>query len=134
MKTIVLLFSNIVIFVLVVGTSVLIVPLNMARKLYRKDDVAEYLFKILLGQDQVWGSTLYGTEDFTTSSWTYYLHSKGNKSATYFMHLINGLAYSVTWILFKSGLADEATLDKQKKHCMHSYYKELYELKMKSKG
>ena len=131
MITFILILSNMFIFVLVTMLSIIIVPVNMARKVYRKDDVKEYLYSIILALDQSFGTLLYGTEDFTTSSWTHYLSSKGNKTAKAFEWFINKLAYFVAFLLFKAGAIDAKTLEKQTKHCYYSYITEIAEFKEK---
>jgi hypothetical protein len=131
MRVVFLIMANLVIFAFLLVVSVIVIPLNMARLAYRKESVSDYLFTLILGQDQIGGSALYGTEDFTISSTTYYLHSKKNRYATCFMNFINGLAYGFVLLFYWSDDRKEV-LDIQKNHCKNSYYKELEELRIKS--
>ena len=132
MKIVLLIVANIVIFIFLLAVSLLIIPLNMSRKAYRKESVSDYLFTLILGQDQLGGSALYGTEDFTISSYTYYLHTKGNKYATHFMKFINALSYGLAYLLYKSKMTSKDKLEAQREHCKNSYKKELEELRQKS--
>ncbi len=90
---------------------------NVARKLYRNDDLEDYFKTIALSFDQAGGSIIYGQENFTISSYTYYLcKSKNNKYACSFMKMIDAVF--------------------GKNHCKESYYneirrdqKDIYEIK-----
>lgn len=87
---------------------------NVVRKLWqRRDSVIEYFSVIAAGFDQAGGSILYSQEDWMVSSWTYHLHRKGNRYATYFMMFINRL------------FMDEH-------HCENSFFKEAEVLKFKA--
>lgn len=86
---------------------------QVPRKIFRKESLEDYFYSLAIGEDQRGGSYLYGTEDFTISSYTYYLHTKGNKYATWFMKFID---------FFASLLGD-------KEHCKNSFSKEFEELK-----
>ena len=92
--------------------SVLSIPaivLNMTRKLLHKDSISEYFKTIAIGFDQVGGSILYEQEDWTVSSWTYYLSRCGNTYALYFRKFID-LIFGVD-------------------HCKNSFFKEAEQLK-----
>ncbi|MEW5833054.1 MAG: hypothetical protein AB1763_09485 [Campylobacterota bacterium] len=62
---------------------------NTVRKLYRRESIREYFHTIAIGFDQAGGSILYAKEDWTVSSWTYVLHTTGNRHATVFMRFID---------------------------------------------
>ncbi|MFY9141558.1 hypothetical protein [Sulfuricurvum sp.] len=83
--------------------------LNMIRKVYRRESISKYLLTIAIGFDQAGGSILYGQEDWTVSSWTYYLEQCGNKHAQYFRVIID--------LIFG------------KNHCKESYFAEAERLK-----
>ena len=101
----------ILMLIAMVSVAVLSVPalmLNTLRKLYRREKLKEYFHIVALGFDQAGGSILYGQEDWTVSSWTFYLWRKSegmNQSAYYFMRFIN-------------------TLFLDQKHCEDSFYNE----------
>ena len=65
--------------------------LNTLRKTFRRESIKKYFFTIAIGFDQAGGSILYGKEDWTVSSWTYYLSQRGNRYATVFMRFIDRL-------------------------------------------
>lgn len=93
--------------------SVPAIILNTIRKLSRRETIKEYFKTVALGFDQVGGSILYGQEDWTVSSWTFYLWRKSegmNYSACVFMNFIN-------------------TLFMDDKHCENSFYGEAEKLK-----
>jgi hypothetical protein len=69
--------------------SIIGIIINTVRKLYRLDNISDYFKTVALGFDQVGGSIIYGKEDWTVSSWTYYLHRLGNIYATCFMKVID---------------------------------------------
>lgn len=96
----------------VVGTISFFV--NIIRKPIMGESLAEYFRVLAVAEDQLGGSYMYGTEDYTVSSWTYKLHAKGNNVwATWFMKFIDFFA----WVL--AG---------QKEHCKKSYKHEAVEL------
>lgn len=119
--------------------------LNTLRKIYRREDLGEYYFTISIGNDQVGASAIYGTEDWTISSYTYHLHVKGNVFATFFMKFINFLAVVVTyiahgiffiWFPFTKSIKEwnkkvknslEASLNREREHCKNSYINEKQE-------
>lgn len=85
-----------------------LIVINIMRKLYRGENIQAYFYTIAIGFDQAGGSILYGQEDWTVSSWTYYLWRKSegiNRSAYYFMLFIN-------------------TLFMDRNHCEQSFYDE----------
>lgn len=76
----------------IVLISVLAIPaliLNIIRKIFRKEKLREYFLSVAIGFDQVGGSILYGQEDWTVSSWTYWLEINGNKYAGCFCNVID---------------------------------------------
>lgn len=73
------------------------------------ESLSEYFYVIALGFDQAGGSILYGQEDWTVSSWTYYLAMSGDKDAKEFMAFID-------WIFGVD-------------HCKNSFYKEAAKMK-----
>lgn len=95
-KTILMSLLLVVVFILTMVLSPVIFILNVIRKIFRKDDLYKYMRAITIGLDQVGGSLLYGTKDWTISSYTYILHDKGVIHATYFMYFINWLWEFVT--------------------------------------
>lgn len=105
-----LLLCAIIIFNVV---SFLAILIQIPRKILRKESLEKYFYSLAIGEDQRGGAYLYGTEDFTISSYTYYLHTKGNKYATYFMRFID---------FFALLLGD-------KDHCKKAFEKELEEFK-----
>ena len=104
MNLILMLIAMLAIFL----ASIPAVVLNTIRKRYRRESLKEYFKTVAIGFDQAGGSILYGQEDWTVSSWTYYLWRKSegmNKPAEYFMDFIN-------------------TLFMDHNHCEDSFYKE----------
>jgi len=97
-------FLMIVAYVLVFTLTPFVVFVNG----FRKKNKTSYFERVAIGLDQAGGSVLYGTEDWTVSSWTYYLCSK-RKKYCWFMGLID--------LLFG------------KEHCKNSYLKEKKELR-----
>lgn len=91
--------------------SITIPALSIAilRKIYRKESISDYLYVVAIGFDQAGGSILYGQEDWTVSSWTYYLSRCGNTYALYFRKFID-LIFGVD-------------------HCKNSFFKEAEQLK-----
>lgn len=81
-----------------------VIVLNVIRKVYRRESISKYMLTIAIGFDQAGGSILYEQEDWTVSSWTYYLSRRGNRSAYWFMRFID--------LLFGAG------------HCEESFYNE----------
>ena len=92
-------FLMLIAFVLV---GVLALPVLAIGSIARRDK-KRYWMSVAVGLDQVGGSLLYGTEDWTVSSWTYYECSNRGKYC-FFMKFID-------WI-FGDG------------HCKRSYEKE----------
>jgi len=84
---------------------------NTIRKLYRREKIKEYFRTVAIGFDQAGGSILYGQEDWTVSSWTYYLCRRGNRDAYWFMRFID--------LLFGAG------------HCEESFYNEAQKMTYK---
>lgn len=86
--------SFLLMFIAILIISVASVPaiiLNTTRKVYRRESISKYLFTVAIGFDQAGGSILYGQEDWTVSSWTYYLSTQNNKSAIQFMRFIDAI-------------------------------------------
>jgi hypothetical protein len=95
--------------VLVTILSPFIFIFQLARKLVLKESLSEYFKTIAIGLDQVGGSLIYAQEDWTISSYTYYLGVvKGNEYAYWFMCVID--------LLFG------------KNHCQDSFFIEKKEL------
>lgn len=83
-------FFLMIVALMIVGLlSVPAIVVNLLRKVYRSEHIGEYFHTIAVGFDQAGGSILYGQEDWTVSSWTYVLHTRGNKNATAFMRFID---------------------------------------------
>lgn len=113
MKTILnllLLLCAIILFNLVSFFALLV---QIPRKIIRKESLEKYFYSLTITEDQRGGAYLYGTEDFTISSYTYFLHTKGNKYATWFMYFIDFFA----------------KLLGEKEHCKKAFEKELDEFK-----
>ena len=113
MKTLLNLLLLLCAIILFNVVSFLAILVQIPRKLLRKESLEKYFYSLAIGEDQRGGSYLYGTEDFTISSYTYFLHTKGNKYATYFMRFID---------FFALLLGD-------KEHCKKAFEKELEEFK-----
>ena len=80
-------------FILMVIAFILVVLLSpfvfiIGLFIYRKN-LADYFYTIAIGLDQLGGSILYNEEDWTVSSWTYYLCQQDNKYACWFMKFID---------------------------------------------
>lgn len=87
MKSFLLMLIAIIVMALV---TLPLIVINLMRKLYRGENIKAYFHTIAIGFDQAGGSILYGQEDWTISSWTYWLFvSKGNKYAYWFMGFID---------------------------------------------
>jgi len=100
------LFLFLIAYIGVVVFTPIVLLVNIIRKHYRNKDVASYLKDCAIGYDQAGGSILYQQENFTISSYTYFLcYYKNNKYACMFMRLID----------FIFGKA----------HCKNSYYWEI---------
>jgi len=85
---------------------------NLIRKPIMGESLADYFEVLSVGEDQLAGSYMYTTEDYTISSWTYKLQLKTNEWATWFMRFINS-------IFMLAG---------QTEHCKKSYEHEIEEL------
>jgi len=92
MKLIKAFLIYIVAFIIFNTLSVLSFVFQIFRKTLRGESISEYLICLAIGEDQRGGSYLYGTEDYTISSYTYILHARGNKYATWFMKFIDFFA------------------------------------------
>ncbi len=87
---------------------------NIARKALLGHSIADYFHTIAVGLDQLGGSVIYAQEDWTISSYTYYLcRYKANRAACVFRGLID--------LIFGRG------------HCERSYKKELHEFQSHTK-
>jgi len=78
--------------VAIVLVGIFIIPvwvIQMFRLVYRNGDSVRLFETTAIGLDQLGGSILYLEPDWTISSRTYYLSTKGNKKATMFMLFIN---------------------------------------------
>ena len=75
--------------VLVTALAPVIFVINLVRLPILGKSLSEYYLQIAIGIDQVGGSILYGTEDWTVSSYTHILAQKGIRSAIYFEKLID---------------------------------------------
>lgn len=106
MRSFILMLIAIVIISVVSAPMIL---LNTIRKVYRCESIKDYFFTIAIGFDQAGGSILYEQEDWTVSSWTYYLSRCGNTHALYFRKFID-LIFGVD-------------------HCKNSFFKEAEQLK-----
>ena len=109
LKAFLLYLASVVVFNLI---SILGLFVQIPRHLILRKPLSKYFYNLAIGEDQRGGSYLYGTEDYTISSYTYYL-SKKNKYARYFKNFIDFFAY---------------LLAGQKEHCKKSFEKEYKEL------
>ena len=104
-------FLFILAYTLVVTLTPIVFVLNILRKLYRKDNIKEYIETCAIGQDQAGGSILYEQENFTISSYTYHLcYHRNNKQACWFLKFID--------LLFGKGHCKRA-FDWETKHDMN---------------
>ncbi len=82
----------IVAYIAVIFATPIVLLLNIARKLYRKEPVSEYLLTSAIGFDQAGGSVLYAQENFTVSSFTHYLcRYRHNRYACTFERFIDAI-------------------------------------------
>jgi len=126
MILLVLIVANIVTSVVLVLSAPFVITWNTIRIIKEhktKKKLEEYFMNILLGQDQVGGSLLYGTVDFTISSWSYFL-SKSNKRIYIFMRFIDFMAYKLSLVL----TTDKQVQREQKVHCHSSFVTEIREM------
>lgn len=91
---------------------VIVSPFVFIVNLFRYD-LKDYFYTIAIGLDQLGGSILYNEEDWTVSSYTYYLCARGNKYCCYFMKFID-------WF-FGEG------------HCENSFFNEEYHNRFKNR-
>ena len=77
--------------VLVTALAPVIFVINLVRLPILGKSLSEYYLQIAIGIDQVGGSILYGTEDWTVSSYTHILAQKKIITAVYFEKLIDML-------------------------------------------
>ena len=103
------LFHSIFILALATVLFCLLSPFIFIWKIIFTKDRDGYLYKIAIGIDQLGGCLLYEEEDWTVSSYTYYLCDKGNEKACIFLRIID--------ILFG------------KEHCKKSFKKEVEKAK-----
>ena len=79
-------------YVAVTLSTPVVAALNALRKLYRGECLGAYFETAAIGFDQAGGSVLYAQENFTVSSYTYYLcRHKKNRYACAFMRLIDAM-------------------------------------------
>ncbi|WP_281950284.1 hypothetical protein [Nitrosophilus kaiyonis] len=77
-------------YILVVVLTPVAFVLNIIRKAILGHSIKDYIFTASIGFDQAGGSILYEQENWTISSFTYYLCAyKKNKYACMFMRFIN---------------------------------------------
>jgi len=77
-------------FVLILVLALPVFIFNSLRLLYRKEKIEKYFFSLAISLDQLGGTLLYQQEDWTVSSYTYYLCTKKNNSyACWFMKFID---------------------------------------------
>ena len=83
------LFLMLLAFVLLTFFAPFVFAVQIFRKIWFKESLSDYFRTIAIGLDQLGGSLIYSQEDWTISSYTYYLSQKGNKYAYFFMQFIN---------------------------------------------
>ena len=83
--------ASVVAYVVIVAISPILVPIGIARSVIVKKPVSDYLTNIAIGFDQAGGSLLYSQEDWTISSYTYYLCRKNNRYACGFKRVIDAI-------------------------------------------
>ena len=96
--------------VAIVLTVLLIIPATIGqiiRHLFTARSLSDLWWDIAIGLDQLGGAVLYGEPDWTVSSRTYWLRSRGNRYAAMFERVID--------LLFGSG------------HCKQTYENEFGE-------
>ena len=105
-RIIVNIFLFTIAYVIVMFSAPIVLLINFFRKIILNQDPVEYVKIASIGLDQAGGSILYGQENFTVSSFTYFLCAKKhNPYACWFMKFID----------FFFG----------KNHCKNSYYWEV---------
>lgn len=105
-QTVVNIFLFLIAYIIVTFSAPVVLLINIFRKAVLNQDPIEYIKVASIGLDQAGGSILYGQENFTVSSFTYFLCAKKhNPYACWFMKFIN----------FFFG----------KDHCKNSYYWEV---------
>ncbi|NOX15951.1 MAG: hypothetical protein GXP61_08005 [Epsilonproteobacteria bacterium] len=80
---------NFILFVIAYVVVVVFTPFVFIYKFVKAKDKSKYTKTCALGYDQAGGSVLYSQENFTISSYTYYLYRKNNTFM--FMELIDFL-------------------------------------------
>ena len=85
--------KNFLLMIAATTITIIFIPLltigQILRHLLTHRSLSVLWFKIALGHDQLWGATVYLEEDWTVSSRTYFLRSRGNRYAAGFEKLIN---------------------------------------------
>ena len=82
----------VVAYVAVIVTAPPVVAANALRKLWHGESLSAYFKTAAIGFDQAGGSVLYAQENFTVSSYTYYLcRHKKNRYACAFMRFIDAI-------------------------------------------
>ena len=104
-------FLMLVAALIIVITAVPILIAQVIRHCIMRKPLAELWWSVAIGLDQLGGSILYCEPDWTVSSRTYWLRSKGNRYAAWFEKFIN--------VLFGES------------HCEESYKKEFGNIKEK---
>jgi hypothetical protein len=131
MKTLFTLFILILtaVLLLTVGTAVFII--NSIRTIYRKESLLKYFLSIIESQDQLGGTIIFKSLDFTISSKLYEGHERGNIYASFFMNIVDILAMFIAKGLYSIKYISLTEYQRQKTHCKSAYEKEMNEFKEK---
>ena len=111
MKTILLLIAIMLMGLAAMTLGPVVFISALMRELAEKKPLAPYCKVVAVGIDQMLGSVMYKTEDWTISSYTHWLASKGQMGAVIFENVIDFFAYPF-----------------QRNHCESAYKMELEEL------
>ena len=113
MKTVGLLIAIILMGAVAISLSPFVFMLTLMSEWAEKKPLAPYCKVVAVGIDQMLGSVMYKTEDWTISAYTHWLASKGQTGAIIFEKIIDFFAYPF-----------------QKNHCETAYKREFEELGM----
>lgn len=111
MKTVLLLTAIILMGLAAMTLGPVVFVSTLIREGVDKKPLAPYCKVVAVGIDQMLGAVMYKTEDWTISSYTHWLASKGQIGAVIFEKIIDFFAYPF-----------------QKNHCETAYKRELEEL------
>lgn len=113
MKTVLLLIAIILMGVVSITLAPIVFIFTFLSVLIKRESAASYCKVVAIGVDQMLGSILYKTEDWTISSYTYWLSTKNQMGAVIFSKVIDFFAYPF-----------------QRNHCATAYQRESEEIGM----